>query len=243
MSSSSKQASSQSQSTTTTQIDRRIAAADQGVVGQNSTILQQGSVQVGGGSTIYNESLDPATIAAALGLSGDVAEAVARFATEAQDSQTNVALSSIQETSDIAREALTGANAVSLDLIGATTNLANDVSGNAFDYAQGLAESALYESFGFGRDISGDANELAMAALNKLGTANLEANRLSETSQATVSRALEGFGTELSKVKAIEVSGGLTETNKAVQLAVIGATIAAIVGTLAYLFTRKQKPA
>lgn len=235
MGSSAKQSQTQSQSTT--QTDNRIGAADSGVVAQGgSVVLRDGSQQtnLGAGASVtttYN-SLDPETVAQSLGISRDIARDAA-----------NLAGYSVSESSDVSRRALDTNSDVSMAAIASN----RDTATAGFELARALAgdnadvvRDSLTRSLNFGSDVAAGGVDIAARALQELGKANNNAISLADSTNTTVSRALESFGTELSKVKEISVSGGLAETNKAIKIAATVAIGAIALGGI-YLISSGKK--
>ena len=230
MGSSSKQSQSQQQSTS--QVDNRIGLSDSAVLAQG------GGTAVGAGGTystttagrdVVFQSLDAQVVSEALGISRDVAGKLVDFASEASlgalGANTDVSLGALETNAGVSRDAF---------------DLARDVTGQALDVQ---AESQAL-AFDFGSDVVDKANEFGIAglgtvdrAIDAVADANAAATQLSERTSAELGSAFERFGTELSQIKAAEVTGGASESNKLITQILIGA----VVIVLGFLFARKGK--
>ncbi|MCW5554479.1 MAG: hypothetical protein KIS67_20265 [Verrucomicrobiae bacterium] len=105
---------------------------------------------------------------------------------------------------------------------------------------------AVREAFDFGHDLSadafgfgGEALDFGREAVGSVSQAQRDAVELAESTNVTLAKALESFGTELSSVTERTTlaaqTGGASELTKGLTT---GALIAGVLGAI-YLFTRK----
>jgi len=96
------------------------------------------------------------------------------------------------------------------------------------------------EALDFGRDIAYGANDTVQQALDALAKSNTETLLFSDKSQAQLAQGFENFGTELSKVKAIEVSQGATISADSQRNLVIAGTVLLVIGGGLYFYNKRN---